>query len=267
MCSSFLYCGSSWIGLSFDNGNIGFQLSIILLFPLIYSIVYQWMSYWGITVTINILSVLPFSGNTIAELIWCSSSVIINRIFIFHFFLGIFLGLIILFHIFFLHAFSSSNPLLNSRSTMNIPFYPLLFKDFLIIFLLSILIFVFLFLEPDILGNCDNHNIASPLTTPHNILPESYFSCFHCWLRSFSNKTIGVIVVLILLIPSFPIPLSLPLILPILLVFISFYCILLINTIITFVLSLFQHLFLYFCLFFIFIFISFGDGEGKDKLH
>jgi len=35
MLSSFLYCGSSWIGLSFDNGNIGFQLLIILLFPLI----------------------------------------------------------------------------------------------------------------------------------------------------------------------------------------------------------------------------------------
>ena len=162
------------------------------------------MSYWGITATINILSVLPFFGSIIAELIWCPSSVIINRIFIFHFLLGILIGLIILLHIFFLHAFSSPNPLLNPMSTMNIPSYPLGYKDFFITFLLILSSLFFLFLEPDILGNCDNHNIASPLTTPHNILPESYFSCFHCWSRSFPNKTIGVIVVLILLISSFP---------------------------------------------------------------
>ena len=42
-------------------------------------------SYRGITAIINILSVLPFSGSIIAELIWRSSSIIINRIFILRF--------------------------------------------------------------------------------------------------------------------------------------------------------------------------------------
>jgi len=72
------------------------------------------MSYWGIIVMINLLSILPLFGLMIAELIWCSCNVIINRIFVLHFSLGFLIGCFIFVHLFVLHSFSSSNPLLNS---------------------------------------------------------------------------------------------------------------------------------------------------------
>ena len=46
------------------------------------------MSYWGITVMINIVAVLPCCGIIIAELIWSAAWVILNRIFVYHFLIG-----------------------------------------------------------------------------------------------------------------------------------------------------------------------------------
>jgi quinol-cytochrome oxidoreductase complex cytochrome b subunit len=89
------------------------------------------MSYWGITVMINLLSILPLFGLMIAELIWCSCNVIINRIFVLHFSLGFLIGCFIFVHLFVLHSFSSSNPLLNSCSSLMIPFG---FTDWLVLF-------------------------------------------------------------------------------------------------------------------------------------
>ena len=71
---------------------------------------------------INLLSILPLFGLMIAELIWCSCNVIINRIFVLHFSLGFLIGCFIFVHLFVLHSFSSSNPLLNSCSSLMIPF-------------------------------------------------------------------------------------------------------------------------------------------------
>jgi ubiquinol-cytochrome c reductase cytochrome b subunit len=62
------------------------------------------------------------------------------------------------------------------------------------------MISVFLYWDPDILGNSENQIIANPLITPNNILPEWYYLLFYCCLRSFPNKTIGVILVLNILI-------------------------------------------------------------------
>ena len=53
------------------------------------------MSYWGITVMINIVAVLPCCGIVIAELIRSAAWVILNRIFVYHFLIGILLGLIL----------------------------------------------------------------------------------------------------------------------------------------------------------------------------
>ena len=59
---------------------------------------------------------------------------------------------------------------------------------------------IFLYWEPDILGNSDNQIVANPLVTPNNILPEWYYLLFYSCLRSFPNKTIGVFLVLNILI-------------------------------------------------------------------
>ena len=52
----------------------------------------------------------------------------LNRIFVYHFLIGILIGLIILIHIILLHNFSSSNPSINNN-TLIISSYPFIFKD------------------------------------------------------------------------------------------------------------------------------------------
>ena len=158
------------------------------------------MSYWGITVMINTISVLPCCGVVIGELIWSAAIVILNRIFIYHFLIGILIGNFILVHIVLLHNFSSSNPFINNN-TLILSFYPYVFKDLYSSFsTIGIVLSLFLYLDPDILGNSDNQIIANPLITPSNILPEWYFLLFYCCLRSFPNKRIGLILVLNILI-------------------------------------------------------------------
>jgi ubiquinol-cytochrome c reductase cytochrome b subunit len=67
---------------------------------------------------------------------------------------------------------SRNNPFINNN-TLIISFYPFIFKDLYSSFLMiAIMISVFLYLDPDILGNSDNQIIANPLITPNNILPE-----------------------------------------------------------------------------------------------
>ena len=149
---------------------------------------------------INIVAILPCCGIIISELIWSAVWVILNRIFVYHFLIGLLIGLLILFHIIILHSFSSSNPSINNN-TLIISFYPFIIKDlyssFITIF--SILC-TFLYWEPDILGNSDNQVIANPLITPNNILPEWYYLLFYSCLRSFPSKIIGIIAVLSILI-------------------------------------------------------------------
>ena len=128
------------------------------------------MSYWGITVMINIVAVLPCCGIIISELIWSAVWVILNRIFVYHFLIGILIGLVILIHIILLHNFSSSNPSINNN-TLIISSYPFIFKDICSpLCFLAASISIFLYWEPDILGNSDNQIIANPLITPNNIL-------------------------------------------------------------------------------------------------
>jgi len=158
------------------------------------------MLYRGTTAMTNTVAVLSCHGIVIAELIWSAAWVILNRIFIYHFLIGILIGLIILLHIILLHNFSSSNPSINNN-TLIISSYPFIIKDLYSSFItITIMISVFLYWEPDILGNSDNQIIANPLITPNNILPEWYYLLFHSCPRSFPNKTIGVILVLNLLI-------------------------------------------------------------------
>ena len=77
---------------------------------------------------INIVAVLPCCGIIIAELIWSAAWVILNRIFVYHFLLGVFLVLFILIHILLPHNFSSSNPSINNNTPI-VSSYPFIFKD------------------------------------------------------------------------------------------------------------------------------------------
>ncbi len=89
--------------------------------------------------------ILPKLANKlISHFIW-SSLVILNRIFVYHFLIGILIGLIILIHIIVLHNVSSSNPFINNN-TLIISSYPLIFKDLSInLITTTIMIIVFLY--------------------------------------------------------------------------------------------------------------------------
>jgi quinol-cytochrome oxidoreductase complex cytochrome b subunit len=50
---------------------------------------------------------------------------------------------------------------------------------------------MFLFIEPDILGNENNQILANSLVTPPNIIPERYFLLLHSVPRSIPVKRIG----------------------------------------------------------------------------
>lgn len=160
------------------------------------------MSYWGINVMINILSTfcmfdIVSISLVIALLIWCSCNVIINRIFVVHFSLGLLIGNVLFLHVFLLHSFSSCNALFNSCSSLIIPFFPLFYNDVFVTLIWCCFSFCyFLFSEPDLFGNSDNLIFANAVSTPNHILPEWYFLIYYSCLRAFSNKNIGILIVL-----------------------------------------------------------------------
>jgi len=82
------------------------------------------------------------------------------------------LGGLIIVHLVFLHNFSSSSPLLNNSSSLLIPFIILFMKDCFSLLVVYLVGCVFLFIEPDILGNENNQILANSLVTPPNIVPE-----------------------------------------------------------------------------------------------
>ena len=160
------------------------------------------MSYWGINVIINIISsfwifdIISLSW-IISLFLFASLYIIINHIFTIHFIIGVILSYLLLIHILLLHSFSSFNALFNSYSSLIIPFFPLFYNDIFVTFICCYTSFCyFIFYEPEILGNSDNLIFANVISTPNHILPEWYFLIYYSCLRAFSNKNIGILIVL-----------------------------------------------------------------------
>jgi ubiquinol-cytochrome c reductase cytochrome b subunit len=102
----------------------------------------------------------------------------------------------------------SGNPLGVSANYDRIPFAPyFVFKDLITIFLFFIVLSVFVFFMPNVLGDSDNYIMANPMQTPPAIVPEWYLLPFYAILRSIPNKLLGVIAmlsaILILLVMPF----------------------------------------------------------------
>jgi len=183
------------------SGFLLFSLMILESF-IGYVLVFGNMSYWGIKVIINIVSIVPAIGLLIVDFIYCSSNLILGRVFIIHFFIGLSLTFIIILHILILHAYSSSNPIINSNSSFLITFSIVFIKDIFILLVSSILIILF-FIVPELesmIGNCDNLIAANYLITPNHILPEWYFLIWYASLRALPNKIMGVLIVVIFIV-------------------------------------------------------------------
>jgi len=149
------------LGISLAEGFLGYILD------------WGQMSYRGVTAMINILVTLfpVYMSSCLSELIWRSCNVIISRIFVLHFSLGILIGGFISVHLYVLHTYSSSNPLFNSSSLI-VPFFPLLYKDIFVSMVIFIGSYNYSYVSVDILGNSDNQVNANPVATPNHILPE-----------------------------------------------------------------------------------------------
>jgi ubiquinol-cytochrome c reductase cytochrome b subunit len=197
-----LYYGSyrSPRTLTWVLGTVIFLLMIVTGF-LGYVLPYGQMSLWGATVITNLMSAIPWIGQDIVEFLWGGFSVnnaTLNRFFALHFLLPFVLAALVLMHLIALHdTAGANNPLGISANYDRISFAPYyLFKDLITIFLFIIVLSIFVFFMPNVLGDSDNYVMANPMQTPPSIIPEWYLLPFYAILRSIPNKLLGVIAML-----------------------------------------------------------------------
>lgn len=164
------------------------------------------------TVITNLMSAIPWIGQDIVEYIWGGFSVnnaTLNRFFALHFVLPFVLTALVLMHLVALHdSAGSSTPLGVSGNYDRLPFSPyFIFKDLITIFLFMLILSLFVFFMPNVLGDSENYVMADPMKTPAAIVPEWYLLPFYAILRSIPNKLLGVIAmffaILILLLMPF----------------------------------------------------------------
>nr|YP_010177453.1 cytochrome b [Stenopsyche tienmushanensis]QSQ87278.1 cytochrome b [Stenopsyche tienmushanensis] len=168
------------------------------------------MSYWGATVITNLMSAIPFVGDTLVQWIWGSFTIenaTLNRFFSLHFLLPFVISAMTMVHLIFLHSYGSNNPLCSNSNNDKIPFHPYFTYKDLLGFLILILVLMLISLKyPFILGDTDNFIKANPMVTPIHIQPEWYFLFAYAILRSIPNKLGGVIALLMSICILFILP-------------------------------------------------------------
>ncbi len=178
-----------------------------------YVLPYGQMSLWGATVITNLMSAIPWIGQDIVEFIWGGFSVsnaTLNRFFALHFVLPFVLAALALMHLIALHdSAGSGNPLGVSGNYDRLPMAPyFLFKDLITIFIFIIILSIFVFFMPNVLGDSENYVMANPMQTPPAIVPEWYLLPFYAILRSIPNKLLGVIAMFSALLALLAMPFS-----------------------------------------------------------
>lgn len=191
-----IYYGSYNLMLTWIVGVLILFLTIATAF-LGYVLPWGQISFWGATVITNLVSAIPYLGQSIVQWLWGGFAVdnaTLTRFFTFHFILPFIILAIVIIHLLFLHQTGSSNPLGLSINLDKLSFHPYFrFKDIVgFIFIVIFLILISL-INPYILGDPDNFIPANPLVTPVHIQPEWYFLFVYAILRSIPNKLGGVL--------------------------------------------------------------------------
>nr|ABD94338.1 cytochrome b [Monodelphis handleyi] len=196
-----------------ETWNIGVILLLTVMATAFVGYVLPWgqMSFWGATVITNLLSAIPYIGNTLVEWIWGGFSVdkaTLTRFFAFHFILPFIIMALVIVHLLFLHEKGSSNPTGINPNSDKIPFHPYYtIKDALGLILMILILMSLAMFSPDMLGDPDNFTPANPLNTPPHIKPEWYFLFAYAILRSIPNKLGGVLALLASILVLLIIPL------------------------------------------------------------
>lgn len=162
-----------------------------------YVLPYGQMSLWGATVITNLLSAIPWIGQSLVEFIWGGFSVsnaTLNRFFSLHYLLPFVLAALAAVHLLALHTHGSNNPLGITGNLDRIPMHPyFVFKDLVTILFFILALSFFVFYAPNALGHPDNYIMANPMQTPASIVPEWYLLPYYAILRSIPNKLLGVV--------------------------------------------------------------------------
>nr|AZL93176.1 cytochrome b [Dendrocerus sp. ZJUH_2016009] len=170
------------------------------------------MSFWGATVITNLVSTIPYLGNSLVIWLWGGFSVntpTLNRFYSIHFILPLVILMMVMIHLTYLHLTGSNNPLGLNSNFYKIPFNPYFtLKDFVGFFFMFIILTLIILNSPNILNDPENFIEANPMITPIHIQPEWYFLFAYSILRSIPNKLGGVIglvasILIILILPLF----------------------------------------------------------------
>lgn len=170
-----------------------------------YSLVYGQMSLWAIVVICSLVTAIPIVGNKILILIWGGSvvsSVTLQRIFCVHYILPLIIILLIILHLYNLHAINSTGDMYSiSNRYDRISFYPLLLiRDIYIGSILLIVLNVCVYYYSDIFVHSDNYIPANPLVTPSEIMPEFYLLPFYALVRAIPNKVLGIVIMILFIL-------------------------------------------------------------------
>nr|UCC45946.1 cytochrome b [Chrysocoris stollii] len=205
-----MYYGSYKLMMTWNTGIVLLFLTMGTAF-LGYVLPWGQMSLWGATVITNLLSAIPYLGNTMVMWLWGGFSVdnaTLTRFFTLHFLLPFIIAAFVMIHLLFLHQTGSNNPLGLNSNYDKMPFHPYFsIKDTLGFMVALMMLSSLVLLEPQLLGDPENFIPANPLVTPVHIQPEWYFLFAYTILRSIPNKLGGVIamVMSILIIAILPI--------------------------------------------------------------
>lgn len=210
----FFHIFRSWFYTSSNNYSV--LLSGIAMFILSCGIAFfgyclpmGQMSYWASIVIFSLLSVIPF-GMLILLYLFGSFSIstrTLSLLFLLHFITPfILLGLFIL-HYLYLHINLSSNTFKNDFLDL-ITFYPLyIIIDIFVILFFLFFFFIFIFIMNLFFFESANFLAFNTLVTPLHIYPDWFLLFPYACLRSIDNKTIGVLLLILIMLFFFYSPL------------------------------------------------------------
>ncbi|YP_002889394.1 cytochrome b (mitochondrion) [Cephus cinctus] len=179
--------------------NIGIIILFMTMATAFLGYVLPWgqMSFWGATVITNLISAIPYLGESIVLWIWGSFSVdnsTLNRFYSLHFIMPFIILAMVIIHLTFLHLTGSNNPLGTNSNLYKISFHPYFtIKDSLGFITLIFIMLMLIMINPYMMGDPENFSPANPFVTPIHIQPEWYFLFAYAILRSIPNKLGGVI--------------------------------------------------------------------------
>ncbi len=199
---------------------LGLIILILMMATAFMGYVLPWgqMSFWAATVITNLLTAIPFVGETLTTWLWGGFTVgnpTLNRFYSLHYLLPFVIFAVVFLHMLALHTSKSNNPLgIDVKGPQDtLPFHPYYtVKDLLGLGVLLAVFMGFVFFAPNFFYEPENYIPADPFLTPAHIVPEWYLLPFYAILRAVPDiwfipaKLAGVMVMAASLLILFAVP-------------------------------------------------------------